>query len=284
MFVCCTSCLQAQTFDWWANNVHWDGVTSWKRYLIYAPGFMGPNALPVPELSNGNIDSNTWVGATGAFHFSEGDNTQNLKLKANILIAKDRVSLDFTYIPIEWFQEDYETKTERHVYYEYYYTKQVPGDAYMNINIQLLNKWRPNIQLALRVGYRFPTSSAYGPARYTDAPAYYFDLSFSKPQSQYLKLTGMAGFLAWQTNSDVEFQNDALVLGGGIEYNKKNLRVQLQACTYYGYMKDRDDPLVLRLYLDKNYGRFGTLLHFQQGMHDFDYTTVEAGFSYRLKK
>ena len=275
---------QAQTFDWWANNVHWDGVTSWKRYLIYSPGHMGPNALPVPEMANGSIDSITWVGSSGAFHFLKGDNTQNIKLNANILVAKDKVSIDFYYIPREWFQEDHATKTDRRVYYEYYDVKKVAGDAYANINFALMNKWRPKVQLLLRMGYRFPTSSAYGPARYTDAPAYYFDLSCAKPLAPNLKLAGMVGFHAYQTNSDVEYQNDAIVLGGGLEYNKNNTRLQFNVCTYYGYMRDRDDPMVLRLYYDKKFGKLGALLHLQKGIHDVHYTTVETGFRYYFEK
>jgi hypothetical protein len=45
--------VQAQTFEKWANLVQWDGYSPWQNYMIYAAGFMGPNALPVPTLANG---------------------------------------------------------------------------------------------------------------------------------------------------------------------------------------------------------------------------------------
>src|SRR5882672_1911415 len=168
--------LGAQTLDWWSANVKWDGVTSWKRYLIFSPGFMGPNALPVPEIGNGSIDSITTVGFAGDFHFSKGDPTQNIKLIGNYCIAKGLISAHISYIPMEWFQTSHDVKGERHVYYQAYNDNHQAGDIYMNVTLQLLNKFRKYIHLAARLGYRFPTGTLTGAARYTDSPGYYFDL------------------------------------------------------------------------------------------------------------
>ena len=274
----------AQTADWWASNVNWDGVTHWTRYLIYSPGYFGPNALPVPEIGNGSIDSVSTIGVTGNFHFSKGDNTQNIKLTGNFLVAKNKVSIDLAYIPVEWFQVDHATKTMRRVYYKNYYDKKTDVDFYVNIVIQLLNKWRKHIHLAGRIGLRIPASSAYGAARYTDAPAYYFDLSAGKPlsPSSPFKIVAMAGFYAWQTNDDDLFQDDALLLGAGLEYNRNQWRVQLNNCAYYGYRDNRDDPMVLRAAVEKRIRRFTALVKFQQGLQDFDYSTVEAGLKVNL--
>ena len=79
----------AQTFDWWAQVVHWDGVSEWPKYMITQPGYMGPNALPVPRIGNGSIDSNFSVSTTGSFHFSKGDNTQNITVYANYCRVKN---------------------------------------------------------------------------------------------------------------------------------------------------------------------------------------------------
>jgi hypothetical protein len=275
-----------QTLDSWANNVHWDGVTSWKRYLIFSAGYMGPNALPVPEISNGSIDSVTTIGITGNFHFSNGDNAQNIKLTGNYCIVKNVISVDISYIPSEWFQQNHAVKEARHVYYTAYYKKQEPGDAYLNINLQLLNKLRNHIQLALRLGYRFPTGSITGAARYTDSPGYFFDLSCAKPLSPdgHWKLLGMVGFYVWQTNLDEHFQDDAYLFGAGVEYNKNNWRWQLNSCTYLGYMRNGDKPVVLRLGAEKSIKNITGVLRFQQGLHDFKYSSVEAGAKFHLGK
>lgn len=275
---------KAQTADWWADNVQWDGVTHWTRYLIYSPGYFGPNALPVPEIGNGSIDSVNSVGLSGNFHFSKGDNTQNIKLTGNFCIAKNKVSIDLVYIPVEWFQVDHATKTMRRVYYKNYYDKKTDGDMYVNIVLQLLNKWRKHIHLAGRIGLRIPASSAYGAARYTDAPAYYFDISAAKPLSATspLKIVAMAGFYAWQTNDDDLFQDDALLLGLGLEYNKNKWRLQLNNCAYYGYRANRDDPMVMRAGIERSFKRITGALRFQQGLHHFDYSSVEVGARYRF--
>ena len=56
--LCCVSFfLSAQSYTWWEETVHWDGVTPWERYIVFTPGFLGPNALPVPRVTNGSIDS-----------------------------------------------------------------------------------------------------------------------------------------------------------------------------------------------------------------------------------
>ncbi|HEY6063388.1 MAG TPA: hypothetical protein VIV35_07245, partial [Chitinophagaceae bacterium] len=84
----------AQTFTQWAQTVNWDGVSHWSKYMITQPAYQGPNSLPVPHISKGSIDSNFSISATGNFHFSKGDNTQNISLYGNYCLVKDIISLD----------------------------------------------------------------------------------------------------------------------------------------------------------------------------------------------
>jgi hypothetical protein len=270
----------AQTLNWW------DGITSWKRYLIFSAGYMGPNGLPVPEISNGSIDSVTAAGVTGNFHFSDGDRTQNIKLIVNYCIVKNIISVDLSYIPSEWFQTSRAIKEKRHVYYTSYYEKYEAGDVYMNVNLQLLNKLRKHIQLAFRMGYRFPTGSITGAARYTDSPGYFFDISCGKPLAPggHWKLLAMFGFYVWQTNLDIHFQDDAYLFGAGLEYNKNNWRWQLNSCAYLGYMRNGDKPVVIRFGTEKKIKNITGIFRFQQGLHDFKYSSLEAGAKFHLGK
>ncbi len=271
--------LFAQTFDWWANNVHWDGVTKWSRYMLFFPGYQGPNSLPVPEIGNGSIDSVNSIGLAGDFYFSKGDKTQNLRLTANYCLVKKIISFDANWVPAEWYNMSHEIKTERHVFSAFYYNNFAQGDLLLNTNIQLLNKWRKHIHLALRIGYRFPISSGLGSARYTDSPGYYFDLSFAKPfsQSGHWKMNGMLGFYSWQTNQANFFQDDCFLFGAGLEYNNNNWKWQMNSCGYLGYQGKRDKPVVLRIGAEKKINRITALLHFQQGLHDFKYSSFETG-------
>ena len=276
--------LRAQTYEWWAANVGWDGVSRWPHYMILSPGYQGPNSLPVPEISNGSIDTINAIGATGMFHFSNKDKTQNLRMIGNYCVVKDRLSFDFSWVPVEWYSMTHELKAERHVFSHYYYDNSAQGDFIVNTNVQLLNKWRDHIHLALRLGYRFPVSSGRGAARFTDSPGYYFDLSAGKPFSKqsHWKLNAMIGFYAWQTNRDDFNQDDCFLFGAGLEYNKNGWRWQLNSCGYLGYLDNKDKPVVVRSYLEKKFKHVAALFRLQQGVHDFKYSTLEVGAKYLI--
>lgn len=277
-------CGQTQTFQQWAQTVNWDGVSHWKKYMIIQPAYMGPNALPVPQLSNGSIDSNFFIGSTINLHFSEGDNTQNVTLYASYCLVKDRIAFDLSWVPYEHYTMSQGIKEKRHVFSHFFYDEQASGEVILNTNIQLFNKWRKHIHTALRLGYRFPTSSGLGSARYSDAPGYYFDLSFGKPLNANFKFNCMLGFYSWQIQSDEHQQDDAFLFGAGMEWNKNQWRIQTNIAGYLGYLEDNGDkPVVARFGIEKQTRRIGYLFRFQQGLHDFDYTSLEAGIKYFFK-
>jgi hypothetical protein len=273
-----------QTFDWWAQLVHWDGVSEWPKYMITQPAYMGPNALPVPRIGNGSIDSNFSISATGSLHFSKGDNTQNLTIYANYCLVKNVISFDASWIPYEHFTMSHAIKEQRHVFSHFYYDQHATGDIELNTTIQLLNRWRKNIQLALRIGYRFPTGTGLGVARYTDGPGYHFDLSFGKSINTSLKWIGMLGFYSWQLINVGRRQDDAFLFGTGAEWNTKTVRLQTYISGYLGYqLNSGDKPVVFRATVEKKIKRTSLLLGFQQGLHDFKYSSIEVGAKYRLQ-
>jgi hypothetical protein len=279
-----TTNVYSQTFDWWSQTVGWDGVTHWSRYMITQPAYQGPNSLPVPRIGNGSIDSVFSVGATANAHFSNGDQTQNLTLYGNYCLAKNKIAIDVQWVPYERYSMSHAIKTKRHVFSHNYYDQSAMGEAHINTTIQLFTKWRPHWQVALRLGYRFPCGSGYATARYTDGPGYYFDLSLGKPLNAQLKWISMLGFYSWQLVSDEHRQNDALLFGSGLEWNYKAWRSQAYVAGYIGYLKNAGDkPVVARFTLEKRVHRNSLMLGFQQGLHDFAYSSVEAGFKFIIK-
>ncbi|MBC7946972.1 MAG: hypothetical protein H7Y42_03765 [Chitinophagaceae bacterium] len=276
---------KAQTHDWWAANVGWDGVSHWSRYIITQPAYLGPNALPIPRVGNGRIDSSVSIGVTGNFHFSKGDQTQNLTVYANYCLVKDVISFDLSWIPYERFKMSHAIKERRHIFHHFYYDDHATGDIHLNTNIRLLKKWSKTIDLALRVGYRFPTASGLGTARYTDGPGYYFDISFGKPLGNtMLKWIGMAGFYAWQLIDISHRQNDAFLFGTGLELNGRAMKVQLYTAGYLGYMENGGDkPIVLRTSIEKKLKRTSVLFNLQQGLHDYKFSSVEVGLKYTVR-
>ena len=285
--MCCIfSYVPAQSFTWWENIVHWDGITPWERYITYTPGFLGPNALPVPHISNGSIDSVNSIGISGQFYFSSEDHTQNISLYANYCLVKNKISFDAFWVPVEHFNMSHRLKGERRVFSLHYYDHYATGDVHLNTNIQLINNEAKNIQSALRIGYRFP-SSEIGASRFTDAPGYYFDISLAKKfrSNPLLKWIVMVGGYFWQAdNIRRHRQDDAFLFGSGLEWNKKNIRIQTCITGYLGwYYRLRDKPILFRAGIDKTMKKNTWFFQFQQGLHNFNYSSVEMGLKFNFK-
>src|ERR1700752_2946230 len=92
---------------------HWDGVTHWTKYLRMSAGFMGPNALPVPEIRKGTIDSVLTLEASAVNNYNPRDNTPNLFMRLHIPIAKNKVSLEIYGVPVEYYNMDSSLRFER---------------------------------------------------------------------------------------------------------------------------------------------------------------------------
>jgi hypothetical protein len=275
----------AQSFEWWRDNVNWDGTTHFGKYIIVSPKYLGPNALSVPFINNGSIDSISSLGVTANAHFSKGDKTQNLVLYGNYTTKNNTIAIDVQFVPYEMFKMSHETKTERRIYYLNYNDKRTVGDVVANTTIQLLQKKRDKVQLALRLGVRMPSGGHLGSARYADVPGYWIDLGcglpFKNPEWKWL---GMAGFFVWQTNVDNFRQDDAFLFGTGLEWNHNGLRLQAYTAGYTGYKNNGDRPTLVRFNLEKKQKRKTYIFRLQQGLHDFAFFSTEAGARFRIGK
>lgn len=272
----------AQTMAQWSQLVQWDGVSHWSRYIRTFPAYQGPNALPVPRVGNGLIDSTFFISAGGSFHFSKGDNTQNYTVYANYCLVKELISVDIYWVPFEYYQLTHAMKEERRIFPQFYYDKKGEGELHLNTNIQILKRWKKYINLKARVGYRFPNGSGFGAARDIDAPGYYFDISFGKPFGHSaLTWTGMLGFYSWHIESDKNNQDDAFMFGTGLQWDKNSWRIETNVAGYIGYLEESGDkPVVVRFNAEKRIKKFSLLAGFQQGLNDFDYSTGELGIKY----
>lgn len=246
---------------------------------------MGPNALSVPMMNNGSIDSGASIGLTANAHFSNGDNTQNLMLYGNYATKDKSVSFNLQFVPYEQFQLSHQKKSERNVFWMDYYKNKCVGDVIANTTFQVFPKKRDKLQLAVRLGLRMPSGGLIGVARYGDVPSYWIDAGVGVPfRNKHWKWLGMAGFFVWQTNEDKHRQDDAILFGTGLEWNKNGFRVQGYAAGYSGYRNNGDRPTLVRLNLEKKKANKVYLFRLQQGLHDFAYFSIEAGARFILSK
>ncbi len=276
---------EAQDHAWWQDNVNWDGVTHWSSYITSSPGKLGPNALPVPEVSTGRADSISSATIGGAAHFKPGDYTRNITTALNFALVKDRVSLDFYMVPIEWFDVSHEVKTEREIFYQHYYIRKAVGDIYINTNIQILRQKKHKLDAALRLGLKTASSNNQGGARFTNAPGYYFDASVGKSfnstaASVVHRLYAMAGIYVWQTNYDWKQQDDSFLFGAGYQARWRSLTLEQSLSGYIGYLNNGDRPLIYKASVIKNLGQFTASVYYWNGLYDYTYQSIGGNISY----
>ncbi|WP_044234083.1 hypothetical protein [Haliscomenobacter hydrossis] len=276
----------AQDHYWWANNVGWDGQRFWGDYIIRAPRFLGPNALPIPRLGNGRVPNEHSFAFSGNSHVATGDLTHNLALTGTYNLVPDVISFELYWVPVEHFTLTHEIKTERKTFHVFYNRRWASGDVYLHTLIQILKAEKHPLDLALRIGYRFPSSTMVGMARFTDAAGYYLDLSFGKKLidgSLKLSLNGMGGIFVWQINQNAQNQNDAPLFGLGLNLEGKKWALSPVFRGYTGYLNNGDRPLALGLNgqidLSNKWQLFGGV---QKGFGDLLYNSIELGSKLRF--
>jgi len=282
----CRTYAQDDNYEWWNKKHNWDGVTNWAKYLTYSPAYLGPNALPVPEIRNALIQKRVSLETRADLHFSTGDNTQNLFLKLIYPFWDGRLGLEIYAVPIEHFKMDTITRDERagrDLDAEGY----AAGDIYVGTMIQIIRGHKSWPDILLGITLRTASGGNVGNARYTDAPGYYFDLSFGKTFKTRDKFSirpfVMLGFYAWQTNRDDYRQNDALLYGLGASLLNEKFEFNAKYGGYKGYIGNGDSPMVLRANAIYKFPNTHLKLSFQQGLRDFEYTSFSFGAVFYFK-
>jgi hypothetical protein len=271
---------QEEDYTWWNNKHGHDGITNWMYYMKYAPAYFGPNALPVPEIRNALSDTMIALESDLDLHFSQGDNTQNLFIKLSIPFLKGRVSLEMFGVPIEHFKMDTLTRDER-VARNYEGEGYALGDLYISTLIQITRNYRNWPDLLLGITLRTASGGNLGNARFTDAPGYYFDLSAGKSyrlgDAYQIRPYAMLGFYVYHTNREDWRQNDAFLYGLGLSAYSQRWTFSASWGGYKGYFNDGDAPMVARANVLYKFRKLQLKLAFQQGLHDFKYSSVRVG-------
>ncbi|MTB52450.1 hypothetical protein [Lewinella sp. W8] len=276
-------------FGWWNEANNWDGATDWREYIIISPGFMGPNALPVPEIFTGQMDS-TFVAELGiAGHRSPGDDTDNLFTRLFTPLFSERVGFDLRFVPLERYQMTTATRDERRSR-DFDGRGTAVGDVYLATLVQLVEEQKQRPGVLLGVHLRTASGTNLGGARFTDSPGYHFDLSAGKtyrPQGGWIRSVRpylMAGFLVFQVSNrgNDQRQNDCFLFGGGVDLGFTRVMLRQQIGGYLGYLDNRDKPIVYRLRVESRFGgRLNLAAGLQAGLNDWAYTTGQLSVIYR---
>lgn len=285
----CSSLLSTgqDQWQWWNEKVNWDGVTSWREYLILSPKYMGPNALPVPPMKNGRFKNATTFTTGISYHHNEGDKTTDLLLDFFAPLADDIAGLHLWMVPVEFYRMDTNTRDVRRSR-DYDGKGFSLGDVYIGTFIQLLKDHEKLPDLLLTINLKTPSGSNLSGARYTDTPGYFFDISAGKSfpvsgSSVQIRPSIMTGFYAFQTNLDVYLQNDAVMYGAALEVLTPKIRWQTKLTGYAGYIDNGDKPMVLRLAAEtRPRNKTAFRLFLEHGLNDFPYTSVRVSMVFQI--
>lgn len=233
-------------FSWWNNKHGWDGYSHWTDYLIYTPGYLGPNALPVPNIPNGRLGEQIEIETQVFTHSQPGELSVNSSYRVLWPLANGKMGIELQHVAAEFYQTDSILRDKRAARF-----RDVKGFATGDLNIttyiSLLkdSKW-PDI--LLRINLRTASGSDIENARYTDMPGYFFDISAGKNIYTNGKLTfriyGMAGLYVWQIER--RRQNDAPLWGFGTKLMSKTVSMDIGAAGFMGYLNNGDRPIQLR--------------------------------------
>lgn len=272
-------------YGWW-NELHgWEsGDPGWRNWIIISPGYLGPNALPIPDVKRGFLDEKTEFEITASNHFHPGDPTQDISGRVYIPFANNKIAVEMYGVLLEHFAFSEEIRNERFARIEDGKGVAI-GDFYFSTLIQIIKDRKfPNIL------FRFVAKTASGNqlegARYSDSPGYFFDLSFSKNvgsvETGLFRPFGLFGFYSWQTNDELNLQNDAYMYAVGADFKKNSWLFSGSWSGYSGYKNERDKPMRLNFELRKDFNSKAIRFQYLHGLRDWEYKTVKFSFIWKL--
>jgi hypothetical protein len=274
--------------DWgWWNDLHgWEaGMPNWRSFITVSPGFLGPNALPVPEVAKGIVEQNKTIELSSDFHIRTGDQTQNLSGQFYFPFS-DKIAIELYGVIVEHYSMSDSIRDERAARDRDGEGLAV-GDLYFATYVQLV-KGRKFPNTMLRMAGKTASGGRFDAARYSDSPGYYFDLSFSKEIPEFIgNLRGLPfwsfGFYSWQTNDLDNLQNDAFMYSLGIQLENDNWELSNSLSGYSGYKNERDQPMIYTLSLKRNIKKNAIKFEYIKGIQDYEYQTIKLAYLWRWK-
>jgi len=276
-----------EDYTWW-NQIHgWQpGMPGWRNWMHITPGYLGPNAMPVPDVKKGVVPAGANFEFGLDLHFMQGDPTQDIFVKYYRSFAENRIAFELYGVVAEHYAMSTNLRDER-IARDYDGKGFANGDLYFSTLIQLI-KDRKFPDAMLRMACRTASGSQIEAASYSDSPGYFFDLSFSKKYyGADEKLTIMpfasAGFYSWQTNDELNLQNDAYMYAVGTDLKLGKWSLSNSISGYSGYKHERDKPMVYTFDLNRSLKKNTIRLQYLHGFRDWNYNTIKLSYIINLK-
>jgi len=272
--------LIAQDYSWWNETHQWDGQSHWSSYMKVSPAFMGPNAFPIPFAEKMILKPEFDVRFSN--HLNFGEIARDIYLCFALPLG-EKASLKFSMNPIEYFEMDSVIRNDRVVRDEFP-KSYASGDLLVEMNALIFKN--KNKQFIFNLGLKTASGSQFRNARYTDSPAYYFDLSYhlekSVTEDLSYDLGALLGLYVWQTYMVNNRQNDAILAAFTFNLSYKDFTLSNSLRGFKGYMGNGDFPLLYSSKISRNWNTYELYLQQQLSLHDFPYNSIQLGFKLYL--
>lgn len=269
-------------FDNWNLVAKWDQSSAWEHYIIKTPGFMGPNALPIPYLRDFDYES-IQIRILSETHFSNSEYTLNPYVDISLPFSR-LFRMNLVYRPVEYYFHQAFIRDERKARNEDL-TGFSSGDLYINSTVLILNQKKHKLDLDFGASFKTATGKNLANARHTNSMAYTFDITARKQilnlNSTTLSALINAGLFVWQTG--VAQQNDALTFGAAAFFKVNTSEFTLAYQMYKGWFGTGDFPQVLRVDFNKNILNHGALnLGYTFGIQNHILNQIRLGYVFKF--
>jgi len=262
----------------------------------YAPAWFGPNAFPVPELSEATIVSTTTFDITADYYFGFGDKTKNGYFRVEIPLYKEKVALKIWSAFGEHFDLTQETANQRNIPIEREIKGNANSDIYVQTKIRLNKESRFYPSVILNSTLKTSSGTKNLSKRYYNTSGYYFDVEAGKSfyiksaVANELRWVATLGFLCWETDNYT--QNDAPMYGTKLIISNNKIDWENGIRGYTGWMSSHpaygadygDKPVVGFTKLTFKGEKNKYYIQYQYGMRDFPYHQLRAGIQFTSKK
>ena len=254
-----------------------------------APAYFGPNAFPVPEMSDGTTSSG-WKAEIYTDHFFgtqtdwRDDYTSDIYARLTIPLFSPRANL-VIYGPLyEFFHSGQEVNALRRLPFDGDVDYHTPGDIYVSTDFQTLVQEQHGLDMVVRATLKSASGDRYEYARYYDSPGYFFDATFARgfllSDSVSLRVAMSGGFLCWQTDNGR--QNDAVMYGVLASLKAGQFSLKTQYGGYVGWEQDGDAPMVFRVDASWLLGALSINAGWQTGLYDWPFHQLRFGLGYNF--
>ena len=139
-------------------------------------------------------------------------------------------------------------------------------------------------EFLFNVGLKTASGSQFRNARYTDSPAYYFDLSYHIERSINETLSYDIGVLfglyVWQTYMVNNRQNDAVLAALSFNLYFKTYTLSQHLRGFSGYLDNGDSPVLYTTRISKNINSYQVYFQQQVSLQDYPYNSSQLGFKF----